>query len=224
MKKIELAIFDYDGVIVDSFKTLHLAYGQICKELGGKYKSDINQFKKDYMASTNHLLFMEGLGITSDKHAQADVIYKREQTKLETPLFSGIEEVLTEISNSMSMIIVSSNHTSEIVNRLSKDNLLRLFDNILGNETDGTYFHKTRPIRAAIREFGLSSNSVVSVGDRTRDFFYAVEAGIPAENIILVDYGWGYDEQKIKSAGYCLETKVDSPIKILDALEEIRQK
>ena len=223
-KTIELAIWDYDGVIVDSFGVLHECYMHICEELGGKYEPDLVKFRQAYMNARNHLQFLESLGIDREKHGQADVIYKRELAKRETPLFPGIEEVLRKISDCMKMKVLSSNNTPSIVDGLAKNNLLVLFNEVIGNESDGDYFAKAEPMKRIIRGSGCSSDSVIAIGDRTRDFFYAIEAGIPAGNIILVEYGWGYDRQKVKSGGYCLKTRVDNPYRIVNALREIELK
>ena len=44
---IKLIIFDYDGVIVDSFVNVHLVYKIICKKLGKQYPEDFKDFKND---------------------------------------------------------------------------------------------------------------------------------------------------------------------------------
>jgi phosphoglycolate phosphatase-like HAD superfamily hydrolase len=220
-QKIKLAIFDYDGVIADSFGVLHKSYEAICSELGGFYEADFKRFRQSYSVAGNHINFLLSLGIPLEKHAQADVIYKREQARLGTPLFAGIEEVLQKISKNMKMVIVSANHKSEIILRLSKKNLLHLFQEVIGNEEDGKYLLKTEPIKQAVQRSGCSFSSSVAIGDRSRDFSFAREAGIPVGNIILVDYGWGYKETAVRQQGYCLNTRVRTPLDLIPAIEEI---
>ena len=224
VKTLELAIWDYDGVLVDSFKDVHFAYTKICSELAGKYFEDIGEFQKQYNAHKNHIAFLESLGITRDKHARADEIFKEELTKVEPVFFEGIQDTLRKIYRGMDMVRVSSAHRSEIIPRLAVTDMLHLFMNIAACETNGKYFHKSEPIRNAIAEYALSPDNAIMIGDRDVDFSSAREAGIPAENIILVDYGWGYDREARKSEGYCLKTMVTKPLEIINAIKEIEMR
>lgn len=223
-KTLELAIWDYDGVIVDSFPQVHHAYGAICRELGVKYERNLDKFRKEYMHAKNHINFLLNLGIEQENHAQADVIFKREFVKLQPVFFDGIEEVLRRMSDSMKMALISSNHTTEIIAKLAKINILHAFEDIFGCQIDGEYFSKTEPMKEAIGKFCSSPDYALVIGDRDMDYFHAREAGIPAENIILVDYGWGYDRKRMQEEGYCLKTKVDAPYKIVNALREIENR
>ena len=224
MKTLELAIWDYDGVIVDSFKDVHVAYTRICSELVGKYFADINEFKQQYNIHKNHIEFLESLDIGKDKHARADEIFKEELAKVEPVFFEGIESTLRKIYEGMNMVMVSSAHRSEIIPRLAATDTLHLFMNIAACETNGKYFSKLEPIQKAIVAYSQSADNVIMIGDRDVDFSSAREAGIPVENIILVDYGWGYNREARQAEGYCLSTRVQKPLDILEAIKEIENK
>ncbi len=45
---IKCIIFDYDGVIVDSFDSMHAVYQILCKELGYNCPTDREIFRKMY--------------------------------------------------------------------------------------------------------------------------------------------------------------------------------
>jgi len=224
MKNIELAVWDYDGVIVDSFKDVHASYERLCNELGGKYYKDINEFKKHYNIPENHIKFLENLGISNDKHARADEIFNGEMAKKEPLLFEGVEETLRTVYNKRDMVIVSSGHRPEIINRLVDMEILHIFMDIFANRLNGVYFDKTEPIKTAIERYAKLGDNAIMIGDRNVDFFHAREAGIPAENIVLTDYGWGYNREKLQEQGYCLNTRVKKPLDILTAIEEIESK
>ena len=224
MKTLELAIWDYDGVVVDSFRDVHAAYVRICAELAGKYFKDIGEFQKQYNSQENHIAFLESLGISKDKHARADEIFKEELKKVEPVFFEGIQDTLRKIYRSMDMVMVSSAHRSEIIPRLATTDMLHLFMDISACETNGKYFHKSEPIKKAIEKYASSADKAFMIGDRDVDFSSAREAGIPAGNIILVDYGWGYDREARKTEGYCLNTRVRKPLDIIGAIREIESK
>lgn len=224
MTKLELAIFDYDGVIADTFADVHASYEVICRELGGKYARSLEEFKRQYRAANNHTQLLLNLGITAEKHAQADVIFKRFAASKETLFYEGIMETLTKLHNKMPLVIASSNHKTEIIAKLAEANLLPLFSQIFGCETDGVYFHKQEPIRQSVLRYAHSPDRAVMIGDRDIDFTSARQAGLPAKNVILVDYGWFYDRTAREKEGYCLQTRVKKPADILTAVREIEAK
>jgi phosphoglycolate phosphatase len=69
-----------------------------------------------------------------------------------------------------------------------------------------------------MNDFDLTSDSVLLIGDRLIDYHEAEEAGI--KNIILVEYGWGYDRSKIPKQ----EVPVNEPKDLLRAVYRLEEK
>ena len=59
------------------------------------------------------------------------------------------------------------------------------------------------------------------IGDRNIDFDKGVEAGLLAENIILVEYGWGYDRSKMENNQKFM---VNKPSDLIPAIKYIEKK
>jgi phosphoglycolate phosphatase-like HAD superfamily hydrolase len=219
-KTLELGIFDHDGVIVDSFKCLHESYEPICSRFGVAYPSS-ERLKQLYMEHPKYTDLLTCLGIAPEHHKEADEIFAEamNQKHREPAVFPGIEEVLEKLSKCMSLALVSSNHKPIVIPLLSKHNLLRYFDKVITNECMGTYFEKTPAMDEIMWSFRASGEQTFAIGDRTADYIHAREAGISADNVIMVEYGWGYERDKLP--GYNLKTVVKTPIDILEAVKEI---
>ena len=105
---IKAIIFDYDGVILDSFHSLHEVYKIMCKELGKKCPEDIEEFKKLYGYTSKEL--KKNLGISEgDEDMKSNIIYNREIIKKDHSLFEGMREVINKLKESHKLILI---HTS----------------------------------------------------------------------------------------------------------------
>ncbi len=89
---IKLIIFDYDGVIVDSFPTVHKVYQIICQRLGKKCPLNFEEFKKTYGKTSRN--FAKNLEFSEEDIARADLIYREEILKQKPEFFEGIAEVI----------------------------------------------------------------------------------------------------------------------------------
>jgi len=85
---IKLIIFDYDGVIVDSFKTVYEVYKIICQKLGVKKPKNIEVFRNIY--GYNLIECQENLGIAPANFKKAGKIFEEEVVKKNPKLFNGM--------------------------------------------------------------------------------------------------------------------------------------
>ena len=69
--------------------------------------------------------------------------------------------------------------------------MVNSFDFIIGRESLVHRFVKTDSIKKIIRDLGLKFNEVLVIGDINIDFIEGSKAGLT--NILIVDYGWGYN-------------------------------
>lgn len=215
---IKLIIFDYDGVIVDSFPNVHNVYKIILKELNRKCPESLEEFKKDYGESYFELSKKHEL--TENEMKKAEEIFRKEILKQETNIFDGMIEVLKEFHKKYKIIVITSNYKEEAESKLKKFDILKYFYKIIGKEHNlvNKHFGKTEEIRKFLQEFGLKEDEVVLIGDRNIDFNEGIKAGL--KHIILVDYGWGYDKSKIP----LWEQKfvVKQPIDLVEAIRKIQ--
>ena len=204
-------IFDYDGVLVDSFPSVHKAYLKICEKLNKKCPSDLEDFKKIYGYSSKDL--MKNLDISGNDVDKANLIYKREIVKIDSPLFNGIKEVVEKLSKKHSLVLISSSPREEVMQKLDRGGLSNKFKLIFASDKLGP-MGKSAAIEKTIEELNLNPEEIIMIGDRTIDYDEGFSAGIPSENIIIVDYGWGYDKEKIPRQVF-----IKRPLDLLKTIE-----
>ena len=191
---IKAIIFDYDGVIVDSFPSVHRVYQIICKKLGKKCPSNFEDFKKIYGYSSGTL--SKNLGIEGAEIDEANRIYKKEIVKKMHPIFPGIQKVIEELSENYRLVILSSSPRKEVIQKLKKYKIDKEFKSVYASDKLGP-MEKTSAIRKMLADLNLNPNEVIMVADRTIDFDKGIGAGLPPKNLIIVEYGWGYDHDKV---------------------------
>ena len=211
---IKLIIFDYDGVIVDSFPNVHSVYQIICKKLGKSCPDNLEDFKKVYGHSSSECYSQ--LGFSEEERIKGNIIFKEEILKKDAKPFEGITEVLKKLHKNYKLAVISSSYKEEIEQKLKKFGLLKLFDFILAKESHVGRFEKTESIKKVMKKLAVKSNEVLLIGDRNVDFIEGSKAGL--SKILLVDYGWGYDLKEIPE--YKQKVLVKKPNDLLEAVKE----
>lgn len=206
-------IFDYDGVLVDSFPSVHKVYIKICEKLGKSCPTDFGEFEKVYGYSSKDL--MRNLKIEGDEIEKANITYKKEIVKIDSPLFKGIKEVIENLSKKYKLILISSSPREEVMQKLEKNGLSDKFNLIFASDKSGA-MRKPAAIKKTFEQLAVKPNEVIMIGDRTIDYDEGIKVGIPSKNIILVDYGWGYDKDKVPEQKYQIKKPTDL-IKVLEA-------
>lgn len=211
---IKLIIFDYDGVIMDSFPAVYEVYKIICRRLGKKCPESLDEFRKVYGHSSTECY--KNLGFSEEEKIKGNIIFKEEISKKEIGAFEGITGVLKELHKNYKLIIVSSTYEEEVKQRLRKVGLFDYFDLVIGKESHIGRFEKTEAIKKVLKEFGIKEDEALLVGDRNVDFIEGTKAGL--KNILLVDYGWGYNLKEMPE--YKQRVIVKKPFDILKAVQK----
>ncbi len=211
---IRLILFDYDGVIVDSFPTVYAVYRIICNKIGVKCPETFEEFRKTYGYSYKEL--HRNVGIRPEDEAKVERIFKEEIIKQKPPIFQGIKEVIKELSKNYILVVISSTYASEVIAKLKGFGIYGCFKTVFAKENEYPEpFKKTVAIPLAMDEFKAKPEETIFVGDRNVDYDQATKAGL--KNIILAEYGWGYDPAKIPWQNK--ELKVKKPEDILIAVK-----
>jgi phosphoglycolate phosphatase len=212
---LKLIIFDYDGVIVDSFQNCHEVYKIMCKKLGKKCPESLEEFKKIYGHSSSECY--RNLGIPDEDRAKGDAIYKEEILKKEPKVFDGIIDVLRALHGRCKLALLSASYREELEQKTRKFGIHDLFYSIIGRESDpAAHLGKIAAIIKLMNDLVLKPDEILSIGDRNVDFIDGTRAGI--KNILLVDYGWGYNPEEIPE--YNQKFIVKEPSDILAAVEK----
>jgi beta-phosphoglucomutase len=178
------AIFDLDGVIVDTAKYHYLAWKRLAQELGFEFKELDNERLKGVsrMKSLEILLELGGLSFSNDeKLLLAD---KKNNWYVEyisaideSEILKGAKEYLSELKNSGIKIALgsASKNAPAILSRL---NITNLFDSIV----DGNKVSKAKPdpevFLIAAKELGLKPQECVVFEDAEAGITAAKAAGM----------------------------------------------
>lgn len=212
---IKAIVFDYDGVIVDSFLSVFDVYKLICEHFSVSCPTNVEEFRKIYGYS--YIECLKNLGIQEKDFTEANSIFGREIVKMEHDIFEDILDVIKELAVKYKIFLVSASHSTEILPRLEKYGLVKVFEKIYCGADQKT--HKSDNINGILDEYKYSINEIISIGDRAIDYDVAKKVGLDDDNIILVSYGWGFDRDKIGSAKIA-----DNPKDILKLINKIGDK
>lgn len=187
MRKVKTIIFDFDGTIANTLVTFAEIYNRIapkfnCKKVMLKDAERLRSarpqdFMKDYGVSMFKLPFLV-LKARSELNKQINDIEPQ----------NDICMALKQLKDmGYSLGILTSNSNKNILSFLRKYDLLDLFDFI----NTGTHlFGKHRKINRILKERKLPKNTVIYVGDETRDIEAAKKVGIP-----VIAVSWGFNKK-----------------------------
>ena len=210
---IKAVIFDYDGVIVDSFVSVFEVYKKICKHFNVKCPKTIDDFRITY--GYNYIECLKNLGIQKNNFEEANAIYLREIVKMEHDIFADVTDVINELAQKYKLFLVSASHSNEILPKIEKFGLIKSFKKIYCGADKKT--SKSDMIMGLLLENKYLADEIISIGDRAIDYEVSKKAGIDDNNIILVDYGWGLDKNKVGKVKIA-----NNPKKILNLINKTR--
>jgi len=211
---IKAVIFDYDGVIVDSLPIRYEVYKAICKKLNKLYPQNLDNFKKLYMGG--HINFLKKSGFSNEEIEKSKTIYKKEVLKNEMPIFEGIANVIKRLHEDYKLILISAYYENEIIRKTKEIGVFDCLSLIYGSVRSKL---KSKFFLKALKKLNLKRSEVIIIGDREIDYMQAKKAGL--QNIILVEYGWGYDRNKLR--GFNQKTIVKEPLDLLDAVKNMSE-
>lgn len=171
MKKI--IIFDFDGVIVDSSNLSYSANKEMMPDLeydewqswfeGNLYK----KIRKEHQNDKSRDLFFEKYNI-----GIVDLL----------PI-EGIPEVIKELTNEYTLVIISSASEESIEKFLSKHNLRHYFSEVLGRETHKSKIDK---FHIVLKKYNIKPGETLIITDTVGDIKEAHEVGVKSLAVI-----WG---------------------------------
>ena len=189
--KKNILIFDFDGTVADTLYHLISISNRLSKKFGYK---EINLEDVENMRDWTSQQVFKHLKVPYLKIPYILKCAREEMQKDYTniKIFSEIKETLIEIRNRDYEIgIFTSNSHTNVVNIL-KQNQLNIFDFIL---TTPKLWNKNRGLKRIIRQRNIIKDTVIYIGDETRDIQAAKKVGVKSMAV-----GWGYNSiKKLKS-------------------------
>lgn len=204
-KHKKLIIFDFDGVIIDSF---NVAFS-ILKDLNSKYglfelktKEDLeNLFQGNIWENYKKLGLKENL-----KKIFIDEFKKNYEKRInELKIFPKIKILLDNLAKNFTLAIISSNHTNSIIKILNENGLRNYISYILGADLPG---NKKEKIKNLLAQTKIPKSQAYLVSDTSGDVLEAKEMRIRAIAIT-----WGYHSREI--------LRRSKPDKIINKVNEL---
>ena len=197
--KTNFVLFDFDGVIINSFAQAFEVNKIICPHLTEdgyrrRFEGNINDADND-----------------ASEHTEAcrhDIDFFAEyipRLKNEIGVVPGMEEVIKRLSEKYTLVIISSTITSPIQEFVEKHDLAKYFAEIMGNDI---HARKVEKIKMVFSKYGIGPKNCVFITDTLGDMLEATETGVGA-----IGVSWGFQKSKTLLRG--------SPYKIVQTPEEL---
>lgn len=201
-KNLKLALFDYDGTIVDS--AIMIVEGAIeAFRMCGLPDPDPQKVRENIgkpLAIALDEYMPPGFKVTPNEISEAYRSWYAEQGRLglqNEPLYPGVVDVLKELKNNDWLIGIATNKSRVgLTNGLAKHNLSDMFDITLSTDENVAKPNPEMAIKA-MSKLGVDKQNCVMIGDTINDIGLGVNAGITSIGVT-----WGYNNKSLlKSAG-----------------------
>lgn len=203
-------IFDYDGVLADTFADMLRFAQETCNELGVTHTvipSDLRDL--EIMSFTT---FGRACGVPEELTWEFARRCTQKFAKKRTPpaIFDRLSDVIRRLAQRNILVIVSGNTTENVSAFLFHHGLLDFFRMVYGVDMPGS---KARKIQMAQNRFESGSETVYFVGDSLSDMRAAREAGVKG-----IAVSWGHQSQHVLVGGRP-DVIVHSPAELYAILE-----
>ncbi len=181
-----VVIFDFDGVICDSFHQFIQVFNETAPhynliKVSEKDLADIHNYETEYVFKKH--------GVSSWK--MPVVIYHMKRTMKQLiptlKLYNGIKETINEMTNKGIVVGIVTSNSQEVVHTFLKNNDLTDFQFIF---TGSCMFGKAKNLKMVKDK--LKSKTIFYVGDEVRDVKAAKEAELKS-----VAVTWGFHSRKL---------------------------
>lgn len=184
--KDNFILFDFDGVIVDSFIPAFEVNKMICPIITE------DDYRKRFEGNINDWIDTD---IKHDGRCRHDIDFFSEyipKMKKQVTVVSGMGTVLEELAQSYTLIIISSTLTLPIKELLKKYKLASFFAEVMGNDIHKSKIEK---IKMVFSKYKTSPKKCVFITDTLGDMYEVSHTKI---GIIGVSWGFHKEETLIK--------------------------
>ena len=197
MEKEKLVMFDFDGVLIDTFLMLHGISSEVNENLL------IDEYKNFFKGNIYSAIRNDGTPRKSNPNLSN--LYDIGSRELVVP--DSLKNVIKNISSNFILTIVSSTPTSSIDKVLEREDLQSYFIDILGRDV---HTSKVIKIKMLLEKYSVLPENTVFVTDTVGDIKEARECGVKS---IAVTWGF-HNEETLKEA---------KPVKIVSTPESLQE-
>ena len=193
----KFVLFDFDGVIVDSF--------QAAMEVNGLIYSDFTEddYRKQFEGNVND----ESARWGDRRKSNLDFFTEYAPKLPKQKIFHGMIDVIVSLGKKYNLIIISSTTSNLIKNYLEIHKLDHNFTEIWGNDIHKS---KTEKIKMVFEKYETDAQNCIFITDTLGDIKEAKEAGVKS-----IAVSWGFNGRELLEKG--------NPLVIVDQPEEIEK-
>lgn len=194
---IKAIIFDYDGVLVDSFPASYEVYNRMADEIKKPRWTSHHQLKKTFLKSYKENY--KDWNLTAEQQKRCEFIYRTKTIDLRktVPLIGGVKETLQELKNHYRLVIGSGSYKSIIVQRLKELGIDHYFEFIVGLEDHHAAKPDPKILNICVEKLNLPKEQVLHIADMVSDITMGKAAGV--KTVIIPTHSWNAEEDIIKA-------------------------
>lgn len=193
----KLIIFDFDGVLVDSFDAWYKINACAFKKTLGKnlarkqyrdfFMADLNKGLKKFAKDEKNYQKLKAF-----KEIQAEELFTKYYSQVK--LFPFTKSLISQLkkANLRLALVTSSTNPSFTKKILKKFKIEKDFDLVLSSKGEG----KISQLRQVLRSFNLKPKDVYFIADTYNDINYGKKIGLKTLAVL-----WGFHKKKILSKG-----------------------
>ncbi len=203
--KNKFILFDFDGVIADSFKIAFETAQVRCPAI-----TEVD-YRKKFEGNINEVRPLETFHNGDCNHDLDWFNLYIPRMKSECRLFAGMKEIILTLEREYRLIIISSTLTFPIEEFLSLNDMREHFDWVLGNDVHKS---KVEKIRMVFEKYKVDAKDCLFITDTLGDMEEATKMDVPS---IGVTWGFCTSETLIRGNPLIL---VDTPKELEKAISE----
>ena len=190
---IKAIIFDFDGVIHDTFELV--------------YKINLEVLKHNISRDEYRDFFDDNLYKSSKitKESARQFFEKQNKAFQHLKIEKNIKEFLKKLYEKHSLFIISSNQEQALNTYFQNNNFINIFKEVLGMETDKSKIEKFKMV---FEKYNLKAEECIFVTDTLGDILEGNKVGIKT---IAVDFGF-HEQERLKKG---------NPFKIVSNFREL---
>ncbi len=188
----KLVIFNFDGVIADTYDVLKRVYDKMKNDYRFKNMSDeeighLRELSMFQLMKAFHVPFYR-----LPRFLQEVIpIYK--DLIVTAPLFDGIRETVKKIKDQGSDVVILSSNNPKLIRKFLKHHDFEVFDKVVGG---AAFFNKQTRLNSVIRLYKVDHIEAIYIADERRDIEACKKINLPIAAVT-----WGYDDYKVLGAG-----------------------
>ena len=186
MKK-PFILFDFDGVIVDTFSSAYEVKKMICPKITE------DEYRKGFEGNIFEWKEPNGHHNSECRH---DIDFSTEYMKKmmgNIAVFPGMKEQISTLGQKFTLVIISSTHSSSIRHLLTLHGLENYFTQIMGNDV---HPNKSEKIKIVFATYDILASEAVFVTDTLGDIREAAHVGVKS-----IATTWGFHRPETLMSG-----------------------